>query len=184
MKDMFFSKLYAVIGFIARDIFTTFATGRIALVVFFVLLILGFGFALQGNKKKLDKNFLINMVKSSMPAVISLIAGVAVMLLALAFGGDLAKIGSFEENRQYIASMAVIAFALAAFSALIVVSLPLNKMRLIIIFSLLLITIIILFVLNIALPRPIDFLYLALSLLIATFTNLRLRKMLYRRQSK
>lgn len=177
---MFFTLFYAIMGLVTKDTYYPFDTKRMLLIEFFVLGIPIFILALQPNKKRCDGNFLKNILKSAFPAGLSIIAGVGFILLLFAFK-DMSYIGGVNEVRQYTASIAAIVLTLAGFSALFIVSLPFNRFRLIVIFTMLIVTVLGVWMdgsffdglfLNISYPLPRDIIYIVLGVIIATAVNI------------
>lgn len=173
---MFMTLLFAVSAFFTKSASYPFDTKKMLLIEFFVIGVPTFALALQRNNRRVEGNFLRNILKSCFPAGISLILGVSFIFFINKLYGY---------NTQYSASMAAIALTMAGFSALFIIALPPNKFRLSVVVGMLLISIIGIYVdgtylngvfLNIEMIRLADVLWIALSTFIATIVNIFLRK--------
>lgn len=187
---MFFTLVFAIIGFISKDTTYPFDTKKMLLIELFVIGIPTFIIAVQPNKRRVEGAFMKNIITSSIPAALSLIAGVAVIFIML----ELRQIDYVDASllQNYKNSLISIALTVAGFSALYIICLPLDKFRLLIIAGVFILAIAGICLdyyvltpimgdnnfLNIIPPKGIDFLYLALSGVIATAVNIAFRKLI------
>ncbi|MFW5779982.1 MAG: HAD-IC family P-type ATPase [Bacillota bacterium] len=131
---MFMTVLFAIMAFVVRQDLYPFIPTRMLLIEFFVIGVPTFAFALQANPNRAKGNFLRNIMKSCVPAAMSLIMGVGLVLI-LMFTGVI-DFSAIDSNLyDYRSSLAVITFTFSGFAALFIIALPLNRYRLIIIFS-------------------------------------------------
>lgn len=186
---MFFTLVFAIVGFITKDLSYPFDTKKILLIELFVIGIPTFIIAVQPNKRRVEGDFLKNIITSSIPAALSLIAGVAVIFIMLEFRTIDYIDPSLVKNYQN--SLLSIALTLAGFCSLFIICLPLNKFRLCVIGGVFILAIAGICIdyyvltpimgdnnfLNIIPPKGIDYLYLLLSLIVATLVNLGFRKL-------
>ena len=132
MKNLFvmaMTLIFAILAFVVRKDLYPFIPTRMLLIEFFVIGVPSFAFALQANPNRAKGNFVRNIMKSCIPAALSLIVGVGFLLIMMFTNViDLASISS--SLNDYRSSMAVIALTFSAFAALFIIALPLNKFRL------------------------------------------------------
>lgn len=131
---MFMTLLFSIVAFVVKKDLYPFIPTRMLLIELFVIGIPTFALALQANNKRVEGNFLTNIMKSCVPAAMSLITGVGLVLI-LMFTGVVDFGGISLPLADYRSSMAVLTFTMAGFSALFIIALPLNKFRLFVIFS-------------------------------------------------
>ncbi|NCA67670.1 MAG: HAD family hydrolase [Clostridia bacterium] len=100
-----------------------FTASQFVLIEFFVLGLPTFCLALQPAKKRQEGNFLWNVMKSSIPAGISLIVAVVVVF---------AITGAFNQppTDNYYSTLGIYTLTFAGYSALLIISLPPDKFRL------------------------------------------------------
>ncbi|MGI6702151.1 MAG: HAD-IC family P-type ATPase [Christensenellales bacterium] len=174
---MFMTLMFAIIAFATREAAYPFDTKKMLLIELFVIGVPTFALALQRNNRRVEGNFLRNIMKSCFPAGISLIIGVLLILI-------INKVNGYD--RHYSASMAAIALTMAGFSALNIIALPLNKFRLTVVFGMLFVSILGIYLdgkvfngtfLDIQLISLSDTLWILLSTALATIINIALRKL-------
>lgn len=183
---MFMTLLFAIITFIIKKDLYPFIPTRMLLIEFFVIGVPTFALALQANYKRAEGNFLKNIMKSCVPAALSLIIGVGVVLI-LMFSGAI-SMGNIPLDmiKDYQSSLAVITFTMSGFSALFVIALPLNRFRLSVIFTMFILSILAIFLdqalldgwfLTIELiTDPMHVLWIAIGVILATVSHVFLRK--------
>lgn len=176
---MFMTLLFASMAFVTKNAAYPFDTKKMLLIEFFVIGVPTFALALQKNNRRVEGNFLRNIMKSCFPAGISLIIGVSFIFMINSIMGY---------DTQYSASMSAIALTMAGFSALFVISLPLNKFRMGVVIGMLFISLLGIYIdgkyldgvfLNIDMISFADMLWVGLSTLIATAVNILLRKAIH-----
>lgn len=131
---MFMTLLFSIVAFVVKKDLYPFIPTRMLLIELFVIGIPTFALALQANNKRVEGNFLTNIMKSCVPAAMSLITGVGFVLI-LMFTGVIDFGGITSPLADYRSSLAVVTFTMAGFSALFIIALPLNKFRLIVLFG-------------------------------------------------
>lgn len=132
---MFMTLLFAIITFVVKKDLYPFIPTRMLLIEFFAIGVPTFALALQASNKRVEGNFLRNIMKSCVPAAMSLILGVGLILI-LMFSGIISMQNiPAEMVKDYQSSLAVITFTMAGFAALFIIALPLNRFRLFVIFS-------------------------------------------------
>jgi cation-transporting ATPase E len=186
---MFFTLVFAIVGFVTKDLTYPFDTKKILLIELFVIGIPTFIIAVQPNRRRVEGDLMKNIITSSIPAALSLIAGVAVIFIMLEFRNmdyiDSSLVGNYQN------SLLSIALTLAGFCSLFIICLPLNKFRLCVIAGVFVLAIAGICIdyyvltpvmgdnnfLNIIPPKGIDYLYLLASGVVATLVNLGFRKL-------
>lgn len=100
-----------------------FTASQFVLIELFVLGIPTFCFALQPAKRRHEGNFLWNVMRSSVPAGLSLILAVVVVFLL---------IGAFGQppTDKYYSTVGIYTLTFAGYSALLIISMPPDKFRL------------------------------------------------------
>lgn len=180
---MFMTLTYAIMTFFTKVDNYPFIPTRLLILEFFVIGIPTLALALQKNNKKVDKNFFINIIKSSVPGAISLIAGVGMILILMSTG--VISLANVLDVKSYNSSMAAIALTMSGFATLFIIALPLNRFRLIVIFSMLVLSIISLIGDQILLDswfftidkikEPIHIIWITVSALVSALTNVIIR---------
>jgi cation-transporting ATPase E len=187
---MFFTLVFAISGFITKNAEYPFDTKKILLIEFFVIGVPTFLIALQPNRRRVEGDFLKNVITSSIPAALSLIAGVGVIFLTFIFRTFDYVDASILSNYQN--SLLAIALTLAGFSALFIICLPLDKFRIAVIAVMMVLSAVGICLdyyvvtpimgdnnfLNIIPPIGIDYLYLLLSVVVAALVNVLTRKLI------
>ena len=131
---MFMTLLFSIIAFVVKKDLYPFVPTRMLLIEFFVIGVPTVCFALQSNTKRTEGNFLYNIMKRCIPAGISLIFGVGLILILMATNViDTSYIGNAQEIQDYQSSLSVVALTMSGFSALAIVALPKNKYRIVVI---------------------------------------------------
>lgn len=186
---MFFTFIFAIVGLITKNAPYPFDTKKMMLIELFVIGIPTFIIAMQPNSRRVEGDFLKNIITSSIPAAVSLIAGVSVMFIMFLIR-DMSYIPA-NELLNYQNSLLAISLALSGFSALYIICLPFDKFRVGVIIGMFILAIagicLDYFVftplmgdnnfLNIVPPKGIDYIFLLISIIIATLFNLLIRQL-------
>ena len=123
---MFMTIVYAIMTIVNKTQSYPFDTKKMLLIEFFVIGVPTFCYALLPNTARIKGNFLRNILKSSIPSAISLIVSTGFILI---ISGSLDYTG-IENISNYQISMATFALTMAGFFAVLVISMPPNKIRL------------------------------------------------------
>lgn len=191
MKNLFvmaMTLIFAILAFVVRKDLYPFIPTRMLLIEFFVIGVPSFAFALQANPNRAKGNFVRNIMKSCIPAALSLIVGVGFLLIMMFTNViDLASISS--SLNDYRSSMAVIALTFSAFAALFIIALPLNKFRLIVIFVTAVLAVGAMFLDQLALDgwfltielikEPMHIIWIAAAAVLSLISHIALRKGIY-----
>lgn len=103
---------------------------QLNLIEFLVIAIPSFVLALEGNNKRVEGNFLINVIKQSLPgALVVLINSLIVFLMADVLG--------YAQDEKVISTIIVLSATFTLFMVLLKISLPFNNRRLILFISML-----------------------------------------------
>ena len=120
---MFMTLLFSIVTIVTGRSSYPFDTKKMLLIEFFVIGVPTFLFALQPTKARPKGDFMRNILKSALPAAVSLIAAAGFMLILTSQTG---AAGGFEGE----ATAATYALTMAGFVALTVISMPPDKFRL------------------------------------------------------
>ena len=124
---MFMTLLFAIVTIATGRSSYPFDTKKMLMIEFFVIGVPTFVFALQPTKARPKGDFLRNILKSALPAAVSLICAAGFMLI-LTSAIDIP--GTEEEVFALKATAATYALTMAGFVALTVISMPPDKLRL------------------------------------------------------
>lgn len=125
---MFMTLLFAIVTIVKGVSSYPFDTKKMLMIEFFVIGVPTFVFALQPTKARPKGDFLRNILKSSLPAAVSLICATEFMLVLTLF---IDVPGTADEAFAIKATAATYALTMAGFVALTVISMPPDKLRLI-----------------------------------------------------
>ena len=124
---MFMTLLFAIVTIATGRSSYPFDTKKMLMIEFFVIGVPTFVFALQPTRARPKGDFLRNILKSSLPAAVSLICATGFMLILTAC---IDVPGTYEEAFALKATAATYALTMAGFVALTVISMPPDKLRL------------------------------------------------------
>lgn len=125
---MFMTLMFAIVTIVTKTQSYPFDTKKLLLLEFFVIGAPTFIFALQKNSQRPYGSFIKNVLETTIPATLAMIFGVCFVFAMQNYVLDFSNV-SADMLFNYKVSMATIAMTLAGFSALIIVSLPPNKLR-------------------------------------------------------
>lgn len=135
---MFMTLVFSIITLATGTPSYPFDTKKLLLIEFFVIGAPTFIYAFQPNNARISGKFMRNIIKSSVASSLGLIVAVFVMY-GINFSLDLQGI---ENIANYKNSLLTLALTMSGFGALIIVSLPFNKLRASVIISMLVLAIV------------------------------------------
>ncbi len=122
---MFMTFIFSIITLVTKVPSYPFDTKKMLLIEFFVIGAPTFIYALQPNNARISGKFMRNIIKASFAGALGLIVAVFVMY-AINGSLDLQAVGNVV---NYQNSMLTLALTMAGFGILIMISMPLNKLR-------------------------------------------------------